>query len=321
MKPSIILFCLLAMSASAWGQATEALQVQPTIMVIPFTKESEDIRSVLENDFNKRIAVSKVKEAFDNRGFSTIDFVAKLKEANLRQALKADDQTSVKQQLIAFSGADIYVEVDINVFKGSTGNSVKVILSAFESSSALSLANKTCDSGKRYVEDIASLCEAALAEKTSQAAGANGKSLGVLEDLLNVMTVKFNDVVKNGRFVAIEFSLAQGSSFDMGTEVGDNAEPFAYAVGGWLEQKTIDLCKQSKSPDECQGGYVSSPNMTDIGLNFEQVRIPLKIKQGTQTLNYSASKFAQDIYKYCSSMKVKIGLPTVKGNTILVTIK
>ncbi|MEK7253757.1 MAG: DUF6175 family protein [Bacteroidota bacterium] len=288
-------------------RAQEALQVQPTIMVIPFTKESEDIRTVLESDFNKRIAVTKVKEAFDNRGFSTIDFVAKLKEANARQALKGDDQTSVKQQIISYSGADVYVEVDIFYHESSTGNSVKVIVTAYESSSALSLSNKTGDSGKFITTDVAALCERAIKP--------------ILEDFLNVIQTKFNDVVKNGRFVAVEFSLAQGSTFDMGVEVGENGLQFAYAVYEWLEQKTIELCKQSKSPDECQGGYVSSPNMTDIGLNFEQVRIPLKIGQGNQVLNFSAMKFAQEISKYCTSVKVKINLPTVRGNTILITIK
>ena len=60
--------------------------VQPKIMVIPYTKEGEDIRTVLEEDSNKRIALSKIKEAFDERGVSTIDFVARLKAANTARA-------------------------------------------------------------------------------------------------------------------------------------------------------------------------------------------------------------------------------------------
>lgn len=51
--------------------------VQPKIMVIPYTKEGEDIRTILENDENKRIALTKIKEAFDERGISTIDFFCK----------------------------------------------------------------------------------------------------------------------------------------------------------------------------------------------------------------------------------------------------
>ena len=49
--------------------STCAQQVmQPKIMVIPYTKEGEDIRTVLEKDANKRIVLTKIKEAFDERG-------------------------------------------------------------------------------------------------------------------------------------------------------------------------------------------------------------------------------------------------------------
>ena len=41
--------------------------VQPKIMVIPYVKR-EDLRTILENDVNKRIALTKIKEAFDSRG-------------------------------------------------------------------------------------------------------------------------------------------------------------------------------------------------------------------------------------------------------------
>ena len=38
---------------------------KPKIMVIPYTHQGEDIRMVLESDVNKRIALTKIKEAFD----------------------------------------------------------------------------------------------------------------------------------------------------------------------------------------------------------------------------------------------------------------
>ena len=50
-------------------KAQEVETVQPKIMVIPFTKAGEDIRTILENDVNKRITLAKIKEAFDNGTF------------------------------------------------------------------------------------------------------------------------------------------------------------------------------------------------------------------------------------------------------------
>ncbi|MCB0521672.1 MAG: hypothetical protein H6577_19830 [Lewinellaceae bacterium] len=313
MKINFLGCCLWALFGMK-ALAQEALQVQPTIMVVPFAKEGQDIRTVLEDDFNLRIAISKVKEAFDNRGFSTVDFVAKLKEAQVRQVFKADNQTSVKQQIIDFSGADIYVETEVHFQKSSTGNAVKIIITAYEASSALSLSNKTGDSGKRYTEDVAALTEMAIKP--------------ILDDFLNVMQAKFTEVIKNGRFVAIEISISQDSPYNIDTEVGEDGLPLGDAFELWLEQITMDLCQKSKSADECQGGYYHMQGRTDLGINFDQVRIPLKIKQGNGMMNYTTSKFSLEILKYFQKLKVvddpsakmKIGRD-MRGGTILITIK
>ena len=56
--------------------------LQPTIMVIPFTSKGKSLRKQLESDENLRVAITKVKEGFDNRGVNTIDLRAKLKQIN-----------------------------------------------------------------------------------------------------------------------------------------------------------------------------------------------------------------------------------------------
>ena len=66
--------------------------VQPKIMVIPYTKEGEDIRTVLEADENKRIVLTKIKEAFDERGVTTIDFIAKLKAMESGNVFNLDNK-------------------------------------------------------------------------------------------------------------------------------------------------------------------------------------------------------------------------------------
>ena len=78
MRKSIlfVLFCCMSV-ACMWAQ--DVVTVQPKIMVIPYTKKGEDIRSILEQDVNKRITLAKIKEAFDSRGFTTVDFTARLK--------------------------------------------------------------------------------------------------------------------------------------------------------------------------------------------------------------------------------------------------
>ena len=52
MKKIMILLLAVFLSSMAWAQTAT---VQPKIMVIPYTKQGEDISQVIENDVNKRI--------------------------------------------------------------------------------------------------------------------------------------------------------------------------------------------------------------------------------------------------------------------------
>ena len=96
----------------AWAQTAT---VQPKIMVIPYTKQGEDITQVIENDVNKRIVLAKIREAFDSRGFTTIDFAAKLKSFSRTEGLSQESQTDLKAMIIQQSGADIYVEAEMDI--------------------------------------------------------------------------------------------------------------------------------------------------------------------------------------------------------------
>jgi hypothetical protein len=136
---TLLSFFLALSCISVYAQVNT---VQPSVMVIPFTKEGEDIRRTLDEDENIRQVLTTVKEAFDNRGFSTIDFYAKCKAVSQSAAFQDGNQSDLKSQIIANSGADIYVEAEININKDEGGNSVRVTLTAYEASTAKSLANK-----------------------------------------------------------------------------------------------------------------------------------------------------------------------------------
>lgn len=80
MKRIAIILLGLCVFCCTWAQSIESQvtslpTARPKIMVIPYTMQGEDIRTVLENDVNKRIALTKIKEAFDQRGYTTVDFL------------------------------------------------------------------------------------------------------------------------------------------------------------------------------------------------------------------------------------------------------
>ncbi|MBV6878588.1 hypothetical protein AXA65_04355 [Chryseobacterium sp. FP211-J200] len=293
-QKNIAYFLLFILSISKlYSQANPSIitqTVQPKIMVIPYVKEGEDLRTILESDVNKRIAITKIKEAFDSRGFTTVDFVAKLKSAKDNNIFTSDNQTDIKDQIVQMSGADIYVQTEVNVNKTASGNSVNVLMTAYEASTGNSLSNKVGESGKFYTDDFGKLASKAV-ESVSQ-------------DFLNVMQAKFTDIVNNGKSINLEISFVQSSSIKMSSEIAPENLPLSDQIELWMEKNAY------KNNYHIQG-------TTDLKMIFDDVRIPLKEQTGK---NYNTNKFALEIFKFFRSLNLPVD-KDIKGNTIYITIK
>ena len=291
MRQSILITLLLIINFSVLGQSKTLNTVQPKIMVIPFTKEGEDIRHILESDFNRRIAVTKVKEAFDNRDFTTVDFTAKLKSAMDDQIFTSNSQTDIKTQLVEMSGADIYVEVEVSdIVSTNSGNAARIILTAYDASTANSLSNKVCESPKFFTNDFGALVSRALTKCG--------------EEFLNTMQTKFSDIVENGRSVKINFTLMEGSKYKLSTELQPDGLPFSDVLEKWMSENSL------KNNYHIQG-------TTDLKMFFDDVRIPLKDETGK---NYNPNQFALKIFQFLKSKGIVVS-KNIKNGTIFITIK
>ena len=294
MKQVILLFSTLLISFIGISQTDTTKKVnsvQPKIIVIPFTKENEDIRTILEADINKRVAITKVKEAFDNRGFTTVDFAAKLKSSLDDQIFTSSSQSDIKSKIIELSGADIYVEVEVPpMVVSNSGNSARLIITGYDASTGNSFSNKVCESPKFDVDDYGALVTRAM--KTCA------------DDFLNTLQNKFTDVVNNGRAVKIKFTIAEGSSMKFSTEIASESLPFSDVLEAWMGNNSL------KNNYHIQG-------TTDLSMLFDEVRIPLKDDNGR---NYNPNKFALKIFQYLKSKNINCS-KDIKNGTIYITIK
>ena len=286
-----LLLAVLSLIISITGKTVaQVATVQPKIMVIPYVKQGEDLRTVLENDVNKRIALTKIKEAFDNRGFTTVDFTAKLKAANANAVMMEDSQSDLKTMLIQQSGADIYVEAEIDVQQSSSGNSVKMIVTGYECSTGNSLANKVGESGKFYTDDIGKLASKAIES--------------CAEDFLNTMQNKFSDIVENGKSIIVNFAFDEGSSLLMSSEVGSQGLQLSDELEIWMEEHAY------KNNYHIQG-------TTDRQMIFDDVRIPLKDTNGR---NYNIQAFDRELRQYLRQIGLHVS-HTTKNNTLVISFK
>lgn len=294
----LVLLNLSGISTFAQNAATnsggQVNQIQPSIIVIPFKTEGQKYRQLLEDPekgFQKRIAISRVKEAFDSRGFTTYDFMGELAKAETAGAFSASAQTDEKDVIVKNSGADIFVVVDINVEKGTSGTDVKIILQAFETATGRSLSNKDASSGKFYTDDISKLA---------------GKAIDVMkEDFLNVLQTKFTDIVNNGRSLYMEFVLDSNSTLTFQSEVGTEGDLLSESIVDWMSKNSFK-------------NYAKKGGSTSLKIIYDDVRIPLK-DQATG-LNYEVESFGRLIRKYLKSINATATIEYPRGQ-IIVTIK
>lgn len=284
MKKIILAFFIVFSFTKVLSQNTNL----PKIMVIPFTKDGEDLRTVLDNNILTRIALTKVKEGFDSRNFTTVDFVGKLKSAKDNQVFTMDNQSDIKAKILELSGSDIYIVTETSAKSDASGASATVIISGYETATGNSIANKVSNSGKFQTDDIEKLVAKAV-EKS-------------MDEFTFMVTDKFNQISKNGRSVLLDFGFSENSSINMTTEID--------GVGLALS----DLLEEWISKNSLNGSY-HIQGTTNQKMIFDEVKIPLKDKNSN---NYTSTKYALDIFKYLKSLNLDIS-KEVKGAAIFIT--
>lgn len=281
----IVLFLLFLISFSKiFSQNTNL----PKIMVIPFTKDGEDLGTVLDNDINTRIALAKVKEGFDSRGFTTVDFIGKLKSAKDNQVFTMDNQTDIKTKILELSGSDIYIVAETSTKSDASGSTATVILNGYETATGNSIANKVSNSGKFQTNDTEKLVSRAV-EKS-------------MEEFTTMVTDKFSQIAKNGRSVLIDFGFSENSGINMTTEIGTTGLALSDILEEWISKNSLN-------------GSYHIQGTTNQKMIFDEVKIPLKDKNSN---NYTSTKYALDIFKYLKSMNLDVN-KEIKGGTIYIT--
>jgi hypothetical protein len=288
----------LLVALPAYAQTTPAAPaasgrpatVQPRIMVIPRVKEGQDLRTVLDGDLELRIGITKVKEAFDRRGFSTVDFVARLKAANENGLFTSGSQSDVKEQIIQFSGADIFVELELSSTPSPQGNSSTAILSAFEVSTGTSLANKIGNSGRFYGASNEQLIQRAVEVSA--------------DDLLSTMQAKFTDMLEQGRSILVDISVRNGVRLTFENPPKGKDQSLAELIEEWMQDNAFN------NSAHLQGS-------TGIRMLFDDVRIPLRdTKTGR---SYGANQFGTALASFLRSLGLTV-TRDVKGSTLLITV-
>ena len=218
----------------AWADAKAAnatAALNPTIVVVPNTTAEtgysfEAMRNIIEKDPVQRYAIDRVAEEFQKHGFKTRDFVSQLQNAKTSSFLREGTQTDDATMLVSQLPGDIVVTVDCIVETLYGGTSVAELnIRAVEKQTAGRLATKTFASGQYHTTEHARLADYAIKNITA--------------DFFTQLQDSFDAMVKKGREVNMELSLAESVDWDFDSDAPASGEFFKDALEDWLRENSF----------------------------------------------------------------------------------
>lgn len=278
--------------------APVAKQVQPKIMVIPRIKDGEDMKALYDTSMTIQIALAKINEAFLKRGANIVLFSTSLKQAHQNMQLNkaSGNEQDLKSMVLQLSGSDIYVETKLDVVTHpgrNNANSVTVILEGYQNGTSNLLGSKVGNSRMNLTSDIGLL--------TMQAMDS------IAEGFLNMMQLKFDDIMENGQSVYVEFTIAPDAKQNFDAEVGTQNKLLSEVIEEWFQTHALK-------------GVYNSQGVTSNKMILSDVRIPLK-NPSNPNANYTGQQLFNDILRFLRSIGVQGKREFVNNNKILITIQ
>lgn len=286
------LFILFILSSNFYfSQSNEVNQVQPKVVVTPRVDKGQDIRTLLESDFNLRNAISVVKQAFDERQYTTTDFMEALKSAEESAARSSSNQTELSKNEILnrFTKAEIEIQIDFKESNNSDGKLVNIILNANLIGEASALATIDCSS-PRLKDDVINLTKMAIKKN--------------IDGFMSTLQMKFTDIVNNGISYQMDFQIRKGETFSFQDDLPSDDEQFSYIIYDWLR---MNACKN----------YATMDDESETALTFT-IKIPLRdAKTG---MNYTISDFQRSFRKFIKEKGFSCEFAKTEGKKLYVEV-
>lgn len=270
----VVIFCVIMGSQgnSLMGQTIKKT-IQPSVMVVPFKKQSEKFINKIEELKAYRSAIAKVDEYFLSRNYRTIDFIAQY-ELSQQDALKLyDKDISVEQTIAMNANADIMVYFDSEYKSNGADRYVNIYLKAIDASTAQVMASAEAMSNTGNFDDYSLYVTSAI------------MNLG--DNFLNTLGEQYEDIKLNGRPTRIIFDISN-ATMTMESEIG--SLPLSDHLYTTLEEIAFN-------------GYVSCNVTVEKRYGCDDVRMPIE-KDGKK---YNINHFLRDLRKALNQ-----NLPTIK---------
>lgn len=273
-------------------QDTKAEIGLPSVTVIPYKTDEETYQSILQGDYDRRTAVSTVQEGFSRLGVTTVDFEGKLNAMFRGTDFNENTADSNEKRLLASTGADVYVIVDINKdISASEGSRVSLNMKAYETASGNILASRQEWTNRFRTTELDRLCAYAVE--------------GQLKGFLDELAVSFARAIAQGNSVVLRIAQGQDSKLNLDSPVGAQNYTLSNVIRRWVRQNAQD-------------GRYHLQGVVPEEMIFDDVKIPSKDIDG---LPMDAAQFGDNLLFYLNE---EVGVPCqmkLDGKTIYIVLK
>ena len=269
--------------------------VQLSVMIVPFVTKGEDRRQLYDGSKAMQVAIDKLKEGFDKRGYQVIDFVSAYDNAMSNEAIqKISNQDDALNAIARNSNTDVMITVDVlPLMHTDLGSSVTVRLNAMDGSTNYAYGTKECVSPYFNTHDSLALIRRAMTEATTPA----------VEEFLNKLQASFTTILQKGRPLYINIGLGKNSMWSFSSKL-PSGETLSVAINNWMKTAAYK-------------NYSQMRNVSNTSMEYSDVRIPIKDNMG---MNYSPFDFATKMGEFLTGKGLKVGQPFMQEGKLFVTI-
>jgi hypothetical protein len=290
----IVFFCA---AFNSFSQEEKSNQVQPTIMVVPYGDTDDNTLATIEDNYEYRSIIDMINRKFDEKGFTTINFIQAVKNARKDNAVASKFNQNVVAQIKANAGSDILIEAEIKLLTGKLGSYVEIRLNAINQYTSQNLGGGI-NLTSREIRNINYVKLAQMALKDEE-----------VEKFLNIVNEKFAEMRENGRTIKIELRIEEALEFTFEDEVNDG-DYYSDLIDDWMNENAYK-------------SYVHIQKSTDTEIIYDEVKIPLIDSKGEP---YNPRKMERGIRKYINQLLKDNGIEAkvsrvITNQSILLIIK
>ena len=281
---------LLAVIFSVFYTVISAQNVQPSMMVLPYTKTGESALGLYESEKEYRAIIAGVEQAIIDRGGELLDLEQTILNARKQMSLEGNKYKDITDAINQNSSPEVTVAAEIDYHKTAKYVQFGIRLKAVLTSTGTVLYPGTYFASPNFPYNT-----------NFQTVATNlliypDPNTGVyIEKFMNGMQAGFTKMVEEGKPIKVIILTDDRSEFRLNDEADDDFNLISDLIKTWVKENAYHNIYRLGS-------------MSDNRMEFDLIKIPMRTADG---LPYATDDFAtaikRKILKICQSVSKTMG--------------